>query len=193
MADPGRRRWLDPGLQSDQLVAQRCQPPGERSALRPQPHDQVVPALGADRIDEPRVHRNVIVGELHPMQRCDDRTDQLRIQHRIGLAQVDPLVDPDIVTVDSGEHRSIGGPSHLWRGYAGGVSRLVERRRQQYLVGRLRLERDLHRPPAVGGVEPPHSALLATGHRPVRQRWGVAELEAVGDLRGAHRVTPAQP
>ena len=89
------------------------------------------------------------------------------------------------------EHASLGGAPHLRRGHAGGAGRLLERGRRAHLVLTGLVERHLHRPAAVGGVQPPHKSLLAPRDRPVRQPRRPAKAEAPGELGGIHQATPA--
>jgi len=86
----------------------------------------------------------------------------------VGGAQVGPPVNPGLPAIQRREHASLGGAPHLRRRHPGGVGRLLELGRQAHLVLAGPVERHLHRPAAIRGVQPPHKSLLSPGDRPVR-------------------------
>src|SRR5262249_15953183 len=88
-------------------------------------------------------------------------------------------------------HASLGGAPYLRRRYPGGVGRLLERGRRAHVVLTGPVERHLHRPGAVRGVQPPHKSLLAPRDRPVRQPPPPATTQPPGDT--PPRPPPGRP
>ena len=185
MAGPEVGGRLHQGLQADQVVAVAGQVGRERRAGVGEERDELVPAVGPDRVRVPLVHGEP-AREGHLVDGGDDAADGARVDHGAALAQVDPAEQPDRGRADLGEDGAVRRANDRRRGHAGRDRRLLERRGLLGLVRRRGLERLLHRPRAPAGREAPDLALLAAGDRPAEAGVG-PDVEALGERGGVGR------
>jgi hypothetical protein len=86
--------------------------------------------------------------------------------------QLDPLIHPGLPAFQGRQHASLRGAPHLRRRHPGGTGHLLERGRQPHLVLITWVERHLHRPAALCGIQPPHQSLFARATGPSDSRAG---------------------
>src|SRR5262252_7736588 len=103
MTSLNQLRRFDPRLERDQLITQVGELAGERGAGLDKQVDQLVPAVGANRLVIPRVQR-AEVRYRNAVNGGDDGAYPSGVERDIGAKQIDPLVHPDLLACDGREH-----------------------------------------------------------------------------------------
>jgi hypothetical protein len=103
-----RHGWLDPGLETDELITQTCQPTGEGRSRLTELVDELVPTLRPDRLLMPRAERPQHIGitDPHSVHGGHDCPHHGRVQARVGSTHVNPLVRPDLRAAHGGRTHS---------------------------------------------------------------------------------------
>ena len=125
VAGPERAGRRHQRLHRDELVAVRAEGLREGRAGAAEVLHQGVPAVRADRLGVPRI-RGTAPSERDGVQRSDERPDPRRIGIRVGLAEVDPAEEPDLLPGDRNDERSVGRQEHLRSGNADRPGGLLE-------------------------------------------------------------------
>ena len=162
------------------------EPVDERGVGHSQTQHQLLPRLGADRVDVPTVDR--LVGGHHDrMNRRQHLTQLARIQPAVSRQDLDPLVDPHEVAADVSDDGAVDGTNHGWHGNPRPTHGLLEGRVELCILRRNRELSMLHREAAAISDQLPDLTQPPEGDR-AGQRSVVSQPESLGDQIAARCI-----
>ena len=115
------------------------------------------------------------------MQPREEPRRDVRRRRRVGLPEVEPRVDADLVAAGFSQHPPVAATDRTWERQPGVVHPLLEGDVAGGVGLGLPQEELLDRPPPAVGVDLPHAALLAA-RRDRRVGGDHAQVVGVGDL-----------